>query len=325
MISPPKVSVSIITYNHERFIAKAIDSVLQQQTDFDYEIIIGDDCSTDNTREILKQYQQKHPDIIHLVLHPKRYTGIPGRLNNITNLYACRGNYVALLDGDDYWTDKGKLQMQVDFLNGNDDYVAIANDAKKINEHDKFIGTHYSDKHHNLKTDNSFSHENVLNAGWCITHTSSLLFRNKMFKEFPEWFWTIVSADYGLIVLLSQYGKIKYLKKTYSAYRIHGNSFTAKHFLSKNTLGLKVEELQLLRKLFLPYKSNKGLFKNLYVSSTLNRRISMFKYGYASCIRKEGNFSMALWYLIKASFSNFSFIYFSEIAYKKYKNQYTDH
>lgn len=319
MISSPTVSVSIITFNHERFIAKALDSVLEQQTDFDYEIIIGDDCSTDNTKEILKTYQQKYPDIISLILHPKRYTGVPGRLNNITNLYACRGKYVAMLDGDDYWTDKGKLQIQVNFMNDNEEYVAIANDAKKVNEHDKFIGTFYSSKHTILKVDNSFSHENVLGAGWCLTQTSSLLFRNKRFKEFPEWFWIIVSADYGLIVLLSQYGKIKYLKRPYTAYRIHGNSFTAKHFLSKNTLGLKVKELQLLRKLFLPYKSNKRLFKNLHISSTLNRRISIFKYGYASCIRKEGNYSMALWYLIKASFSNFSFVYFSEIAYKKFR------
>ena len=99
----------MITYQHERYIGRAIESVLQQRVDFPYEIIIGDDFSTDGTREILRQYQQQYSDIIQLVLHPRRYDNVPGRINNITNLYACRGQYVAMLDGDDCWLGERQI------------------------------------------------------------------------------------------------------------------------------------------------------------------------------------------------------------------------
>ncbi|MGB7395451.1 MAG: glycosyltransferase [Pricia sp.] len=319
MISVPVVSVSIITYNHEKFIAKAIESVLNQKTDFDYEIIIGDDCSTDGTRKIIEEYRRRHPDKIQLILHPRRYKGIPGRLNNITNIYACRGKYTAMLDGDDYWVNDNKLQIQVDFLERNNEYVAIANDALKVNIKNEFIGKYYSGKHAILKEDNSFTQEDVLKAGWCLTQTSSLLFRNKMFKEFPGWFWNIISADYVLLLLLSKYGNIKYLREPYTAYRIHDGSFTAMHYLSRKILGLKIKELQLVRKLFLPYRPNVLLFRNIRASATLNKRIATFKYGYASCIRREENFWSAIVYLVKESFSNFSFVYFFEKAVQNLK------
>jgi len=96
----PLVSVSIITYNHKRFIQTALDSVLAQKADFKYEIIVGDDISKDGTQDILREYQEMLPDKIHLILHPRDYDRIPGRVNNITNIYACRGKYIAILDGD---------------------------------------------------------------------------------------------------------------------------------------------------------------------------------------------------------------------------------
>ena len=113
----PAVSVSIITYNQRELIGRAIDSVLMQEVDFPYEIIIGDDCSDDGTQEMIEAYRRQHPDKIQLILHPRRYTDeVPGRTNNTTNLLNCRGKYTAMLDGDDYWTDAGKLQRQYDRL-----------------------------------------------------------------------------------------------------------------------------------------------------------------------------------------------------------------
>jgi glycosyltransferase involved in cell wall biosynthesis len=119
--SPIKVSVAMITYNHERYIAKALDNVLSQSTNFDYEVIIGEDFSTDNTRSIIIDYQKRYPDKFQLLLNDKN---IGMHKNTAQVLRACRGQYVALLEGDDYWTSTHKLQLQVDFLDRHPECVA---------------------------------------------------------------------------------------------------------------------------------------------------------------------------------------------------------
>ena len=105
-----KVSIAMVTYNHEKFIAKALDSVLMQRTDFDYEIVIGEDCSSDNTRNIVIEYKRRYPDNIVLFLNEKNL----GMYGNCSQVFqACQGEYIAVLEGDDYWTSPDKLQKQV--------------------------------------------------------------------------------------------------------------------------------------------------------------------------------------------------------------------
>lgn len=106
----------MITYNHAPFIGEAIESVLMQQAPFDYELIIGEDCSTDATREIVVEYQRRYPDRIRLMLQP---VNIGWRANGAQVLSACRGTYIAPLEGDDYWTDVRKLALQVQLLEAN--------------------------------------------------------------------------------------------------------------------------------------------------------------------------------------------------------------
>src|SRR5687768_16687744 len=108
-----KVSVAMITYNHEAFVAQAIESVLMQKTDFDFELVIGEDCSTDKTREIVNGYKSKYGERIRVLL-PAKNLGINRNLKQ--TLLACQGRYIALLEGDDYWTSSLKLQKQVNFL-----------------------------------------------------------------------------------------------------------------------------------------------------------------------------------------------------------------
>src|SRR6185436_18390622 len=114
-----KVSVLMIAYNIERFIGQAIDSVLMQRADFDYEIVIGEDCSTDGTRDIVRQYAAEHPSKIRPIL---RVNNLGMNANFVATLQECRGTYIALLDGDDYWTSPYKLQRQVDFLDNHPEY-----------------------------------------------------------------------------------------------------------------------------------------------------------------------------------------------------------
>lgn len=228
-----KVSVSIITYNHERYIERAILSVLKQWVNFDYEIIIGDDCSTDRTREILLTYQQKYPDIIQLILHPKRYEGVPGRLNNITNLYACRGQYIALLDGDDYWISEDKLQQQVDFLDQHTDYVLAFHDAKVVSEDNESDAYYYSEKAQNPHPGTTFTQQQIAKK-WFI-QTSTMLFRNHLIGEFPDWFWQICSADHAIQLLVTKHGKAKCLNNLESVRRVHSRSFNNTYWSDKLT------------------------------------------------------------------------------------------
>ncbi|HCB62180.1 MAG: hypothetical protein A2W93_10765 [Bacteroidetes bacterium GWF2_43_63] len=113
------VSVAVVTYNHEKYIAPALDSILKQQTNFKFEIIIRDNCSKDKTTEICQKYAKKNPDKIRHILQP---TNVGLRKNNIITWKACRGKYVAMCEGDDYWTDENKLQKQVDLLESNPEY-----------------------------------------------------------------------------------------------------------------------------------------------------------------------------------------------------------
>lgn len=242
----PKVSVSIITYNHRDYIARTIDSVLQQQVDFPYEIIIGDDCSTDGTQAILRAYQEQHPDVIHLILHPTRYAGVAGRLNNITNLYACRGQYIAMLDGDDSWTSPDKLQTQVNFLDQHPDYVIAFHDTLFVSDDQRFTPYYQSETHDVLTPGATYTYRDIVD-GWFI-QTSTLLYRNRLIGEFPEWFWHVYSADYAIQLLVAQHGKIKYLEHIKGVRLITDSSFTAVYNTSLAHNRLRIDEFEIFHK-----------------------------------------------------------------------------
>jgi RimJ/RimL family protein N-acetyltransferase/glycosyltransferase involved in cell wall biosynthesis len=124
----PKVSVFVLAYNHESYISKSIDSILCQKTDFDFEVVIGEDCSDDNTRLVIKSISQKNPGKFKLLLHEKN---IGAYLNQMTVFSACTGKYIAMCEGDDYWTDPEKLQKETNCLeNCNDAGMVCTNYSK---------------------------------------------------------------------------------------------------------------------------------------------------------------------------------------------------
>lgn len=127
-----KVSVAIITYNHEKYIEKAIRSVLAQKASFSIEIIVSDDCSTDRTQSVIQKLQKQYSDCIVPLLRKKN---LGMKINSIETLKACKGDYVAFLEGDDYWTDSQKLQKQVDFLEQHRDYAAVFHGCQVIDHH----------------------------------------------------------------------------------------------------------------------------------------------------------------------------------------------
>jgi glycosyltransferase involved in cell wall biosynthesis len=216
-----KVSVLTITYNHEEFIAQAIDSFLMQQVNFDYEIVIGEDCSTDNTRDIVINYQKKYPDKIRALL-PEKNLGM--QKNFLQTLKACQGKYIALCEGDDYWTDPLKLQKQVDFLEANSNFALCFHNAKiestRSGQFMEWI------MHERLEKD-VFETKDLLRQ-WFIP-TASILFRKYNDFVFPDFFLHCDSGDIPLLLLLSLKGNFKYLNQVMSVYRLQDNGVSLTH------------------------------------------------------------------------------------------------
>ena len=126
-----KVSVLVMTYNHEKFIRQTLDSVAMQETNFEYEILISEDCSTDCTREIVVEFQKAHPKQVRLLLSEKN---IHSNEIVVRGIRAARGQYIALLDGDDYWTSPHKLQKQADFLDRHPECSLCFHNARILHE-----------------------------------------------------------------------------------------------------------------------------------------------------------------------------------------------
>ncbi|MCE3227623.1 MAG: epsE 1 [Bacteroidetes bacterium] len=205
----PLLSVCIITYNHEAYIRQALDSVLEQNITFSWEIIIADDYSSDNTREILHEYQRKYPGLIKLILQEKNIG--PAR-NWIDLLNAPKGKYIAYFDGDDYWTNPDKLQIQVNFLENNPEFSSCFHDTKVWdNEKEIFIYPEYTNDTYTVKD---------LLGNTALFHTSSFIFR-RMALILPQWIPEIRSGDMVLFVIIAKWGPVKYIPGKMSVYRRH--------------------------------------------------------------------------------------------------------
>lgn len=135
------VSVCIVVYNHEKYLSQAIDSVIEQKTDFRFEIIIGDDCSTDDSQEIIRKYAEMYPNIIPVL----REKNIGAPHNEFDLAIRAKGKYIAWLEGDDYWTDKDKLQKQVDFLEQHKEFFSIASMSKIVDENNRSLPCNHYD------------------------------------------------------------------------------------------------------------------------------------------------------------------------------------
>lgn len=142
-----KVSVIFITYNHAPYVEKALRSVLNQKTNFPFEVVVGEDCSTDGTQEILKKIAAEYPEHeatagndkqVRLYLREENTGGRP-TLNVYETAMRCNGEYLAYLEGDDYWMDENKLQKQIDFLEAHPEYIAVTHTNKMIDENDDDI------------------------------------------------------------------------------------------------------------------------------------------------------------------------------------------
>lgn len=208
-MSKPLVSVCLITYNHVKYIREAIDSVLAQETDFTWDLVIADDYSTDGTRDILREYQQQYPERIRLILQEKN---VGAEQNWIDLISYPTSKYIAYLEGDDYWTNPKKLQMQVEFLESNPDYALCFHPTKVFYEG----GQSYQTIWPNLGEDTELTVETLLKENFIPSN--SVVYRRQRYDHLPR---GVMPGDWYLHLYHAQFGKIGHVPEVMSAYRRH--------------------------------------------------------------------------------------------------------
>ncbi len=218
----PKVTVVIVTYNHEAFIAEALESVLMQKTSFDFDILIGEDASTDKTKDILESYREKYPDKIKPVYREKNL----GLVKNFADLLLrARGEYLATLAGDDFWTDEYKLQKQADFLDKHPEYSLYGLGAISLHQDTNKINMYGLAESRILDTGDIFVSNPI--------HASQTMYRN-IFETIPDIFYDADTEDRQLYMLLTEHGRLYFDPlKIGGVYRVHSNSLTRKEIGNK--------------------------------------------------------------------------------------------
>lgn len=212
-----KVSICCITFNQEDYIKDALDSFLMQKTNFKYEIIIHDDASTDNTVRILKEYKQKYPDMIKLILQKNNQYSLGKEVfPNTFNI--AKGKYIAICDGDDYWTDENKLQIQVDYMESNENCTLCAHSFNYVDKNRSIIESVNRYKHNTR-----CSERDIIIGDGGFFATSSLMIPAKILKDLPEYYYNCTVGDYPMQLYAMSKGEAHYISKNMSDYRINSN------------------------------------------------------------------------------------------------------
>jgi glycosyltransferase involved in cell wall biosynthesis len=210
----PKVSICFITYKHEAYIRKSLDAILEQKTNFDFEIIIGEDHSPDGTAEIVREYALKYPQKIKAYIRPEN---LGSKINYVHCFLDCKGEYIVHIEGDDYWTDALKLQRQVDFLDQNPAASACFHNAEIIYEDGSNRAPELINPIDQKKWVESADFL-VEKETWFMA-TAAVMMRRKFAHPLPEWFLHSKSGDIPLYVILAEQGPIGYLPEVMSVYR----------------------------------------------------------------------------------------------------------
>jgi glycosyltransferase involved in cell wall biosynthesis len=209
-----KISVIVTAYNHEQYISQCLESVLKQRGDFQLEVIVGDDYSTDNTRKIIEEFQQKYPTVI-IVLPPDKNLGITKNLQRCLN--ACSGKYIAICEGDDYWTDESKLEKQKDLLEIRKDYSMCFSAILLYYEEKNLAMPHHAQS---LLTKDAITIEDLIENN-CIGNFSCCMYRTDIVKKLPQGIYDLNVDDWIFNMACSQFGKIGFIQDKMSVYRIH--------------------------------------------------------------------------------------------------------
>jgi glycosyltransferase involved in cell wall biosynthesis len=210
------LDLPMCVYNHGKYIAQAIEGVVNQKTSYKFRLIIGEDSSKDNSREVIMEYARKYPDIIFPYFHEKNVGAFQ---NSKFVIEKCSSKYIALCDGDDCWTDIYKLQRQIDFLENNPEFVGcFHNVEERYEENAEKASFLYCNFPNAQKI--SFSDLALGNP----IPTCSVVYRNFLFGKLPDWYFELRMGDWPIHLLNSQFGDFWYIPQLMGVHRIHSNS-----------------------------------------------------------------------------------------------------
>lgn len=247
------VSICCITYNHGPFIRQCLDGFMMQKTDFSFEVLIHDDASTDGTTEIIKEYEARYPDVIKPIYEEENQWVKGRRGSAVFNFPRARGKYIALCEGDDYWTDPLKLQKQVDFLEKNKEYVLCSHNYNNYNEDTQLFTPNKS-----MSGDYAFSLNNLVEGLW-LCHPLTVVFRSAAFNlnEYSKYKYSI---DAVLFYYLLKSGRGYYIGSDMAVYRSHRGGVWSMQSLDKQ------RDIE-FRGRFAIYDVEKSLESALYLKS----------------------------------------------------------
>jgi len=209
------VSVTCITYNHEKYIADAIEGFLMQKTNFQYEILIHDDASTDRTPEIIKEYEDKYPDIIKPIYQTENQHSKGVKVGHFNRARA-KGKYIAICEGDDYWTDPYKLQRQFDYMQKHPECSLCVHAANRVRPDKAKLKTPVRPN----QGDKLYKVEEVILGGGGLFATNSMLYPAAFNNNRPKFFENAPIGDYPLTIYLAMNGTVYYIDEFMSAYRV---------------------------------------------------------------------------------------------------------
>lgn len=297
-----KVSICIFSYNYEKYIAQCLESALDQKCSFNFEIIVADDLSTDGTRRIIQMYHDKYPNIIRLSFNEKNFGGTK---NWVKAINACSGKYIALIDGDDYFTDPFKIQKQYDCLENNPNSNLCFHAVEEIYDDDPKLNRITRSNKSVLKA------EDFIEGSWFI-RTSSTFFRNGILPTSPpNWVYNYPYRYDSIIhVFLTLNGSCIFLEDSMSVWR--------KHSAGMSNI-FSVDPIENLKDLINLDKDLNLYTQNIF-KSILDRKIRRYRTGLVINLIKSGRcFKQPL--LFVKSIIGMDFIYFFELIIIKFFNR----
>lgn len=283
----PDVAVSVITYNHEKFIGLAIESILQQKSDYKFRIFITDDKSTDNTANICKTFQDKYPDIIVFESLEKNIGVIPNWMRNYQKCIASGAQYIANCDGDDYWVDSLKLQKQITFLNNNPDYGLTFSDTILVdcNSNEMALTPYFIERKKMYRSGDIFwdllKSNFVNNSSVCLrTKTIKSVFPQTEREEKKKWY----IVDYWLWLQIAKENKVHFFNEVFATYRTHEENLTSgnSNFFSKRPPYIMLDIISALKTR--PVESeNRNLIAKILLMILIKRKTSRLNKLKAGC------------------------------------------